>query len=242
MNKKIKFGYFLPLMLIGSLSFASTNSDSPKEVYININSQTGVKLLKSELTYRKYFANEAEQSLKIKRNSENIKNNNCEINKLKKIIIKLIKKEEEEKKNKKISKESYLKNLHKAYIKTNKFKDLKKIPISYNEKKKVCITKYIPVIKGIEGSYFKYKTDKTFTVTYPLAGYFKYPILKINREGLLYKGDKFVSDMYTKAGWVHIKNKGWIKGYKIYPRVINKVTKEDIMKWTVKYNKKIICN
>jgi len=40
--------------------------------------------------------------------------------------------------------------------------------------------------------------------------------------------------MWTYAGWVHAMNKGWVKGYKLYPKFVQKKVKNK-KNYKVKY-------
>ena len=107
--------------------------------------------------------------------------------------------------------------------------------------KKNCVDKKYLDTSNISKSYYSFDKDKEFRVTYNVAGTFNLPVLGIDREKLLKKGTTFKADMYTKAGWVHIKNGNWVKGYKLYPRMLNHTTNEDKQKWASKYITKTIC-
>ena len=70
-------------------------------------------------------------------------------------------------------------------------------------------------------SYFKYKDIKTFTVSGSNnIDLFEYPLVEMSPMGeKLNKGEKYNADMYTAGGWVHFVDKGWVKGYLLYPQV-----------------------
>lgn len=75
--------------------------------------------------------------------------------------------------------------------------------------------------KEVKGSYSDYRYDKTFTVSVDALEEYEMPVLSANKvnRGMLTKGTQFVADKYTKAGWVHVKDGGWVRGFLIYPRV-----------------------
>jgi len=221
----------LTFLALSSAVFASSNT------YIDIDTKIGNKLFQNEMAYQEYLKKEALQNLRINESQKIADRNTCEIQRIKKVLVKLIKERERERgyvKYTPISKEtSNSTNLVK--VNTKKAEEI------FNIKKKTdktkCTKKLIKVIdkSHIEESYFKYKIPKQFRVTYKLAGEFKYPVLKSEVSNMLYKNNTFKADMYTKAGWVHNINGGWIKGYKLFPRIENKTTQKDIEKWGMKY-------
>lgn len=86
-----------------------------------------------------------------------------------------------------------------------------------------CKTKTILDIdkEELAHSYFKYKEQKTFTVSGSnTIDLFEYPLVEMLPTGeKLNKGEKYNADMYTAGGWVHFVDKGWVKGYLLYPQV-----------------------
>ncbi len=190
------------LPLLSTLIVCSIGANEIKAIDLDINSKEG---------YRVYLENKLhnESILKDKINQQKINNlkkklhkQECDLNLVRKSVVKIIK-------NTKLNKRSSANTT------------------SSNSCKKNCIIKKIPV--DIEKSYFKYKTPKTFKVT-KRANVYKYPLIGIPKIKKLNVGTKFKADMYTKAGWVHYKNEGWVKGYRIYPSLKNNTTKDDIKK------------
>lgn len=91
--------------------------------------------------------------------------------------------------------------------------------------KKDCITKTIRVVdkKTIKHSYYKMSPEKEFKVSRENFTYvYEYPVLGEKKLSKLMKGDKFIADKYTAAGWVHAKGKGWVKGYVLSPKLLRK--------------------
>jgi len=247
MNKKIKI-LTLSLITAGTLLSASVNKNNTKDIYINIQSKVGTELLKSEIMYKNYLQNEAIQNKKIEINRNLFKKNSCEINKIKKVLIKMIKSNGySDMERVSMEKDLTKQKAKKEVISKIKYNNLPILKVSENNiklikesRKKSCITTKVIDTSDIKRSFYIYKTPKKFKVT-RVAGTFENPILGLKRKSLLKKGDIFIGDMYTKAGWVHIKGGDWVKGYKVYPRVLNKTTKEDKKKWSTKYITKIIC-
>ncbi len=70
-------------------------------------------------------------------------------------------------------------------------------------------------------SYFKYKEPKQFTVSsINNADLYEYPLVEVQPTSeKVMKGEKYNADMYTAGGWVHFVDKGWVKGYLLYPQV-----------------------
>jgi len=220
----------LSLAVLTSLAFAAEETNT-KDIYINVDSELGSKLFNSEKSYKKYLEKEDSQNKKIVVLENKIEKNNCEIVRLKKAIVRLIK----------INSKIVEKDTQKTEVKyinietlptlNSLLKEDSKIPHT----KEICVTKKKIDTTGIEESYYKYKNTKTFKVVYNKAGEFNYPVIGSHVKGMLHKNDKFKADMFTKAGWVHNINGGWVKGYKLYPKVENKTTTEDIKKWGLKY-------
>jgi len=152
---------------------------------------------------------------------EQLSKNSCDIGKLKLAVVKLIHKVEDlENINNKLKKENI--NLSNELTKTlEKTKDLNQI-LEPKKEELICTTKKVLVKKSvnekvIEGSYKKFKRNQTFTARNDLSIYIL-PILGSEKtEYSLKKGESFVADKWTYAGWVHVKDKGWVKGYKLNP-------------------------
>jgi len=215
-----------------TLSFSAENIEQTKEsnIYLTVDSEIGKQLFQSELAYKEYLEKEAIQNVKIARANNLASKNSCEIVKLKKALAKLIKLHSQNNSRKVIN----IKDLPKLNVETEKATEI----LTGKKKPKVaCKKKLVKVIdtSHIKESYFAYKTPKKFKVTYNKAGEFEYPLIDSKVNKMLHKNDRFEADMYTKAGWVHKVNGGWVKGYKLWPKVLNKTTKEDIKKWGMKY-------
>lgn len=221
-------------MTIALSATAFATETEIKSLNIDIESKIGAEIFKSELAYANYLKNESIQNLKITTNSESIVANNCEIAKLKKALVKLIK-------ERNVIDTSPVPS---SRVATSEFfsvenvnKKIKSVNSVVKKKEKEICTKTKKIVNTdrIHESYYSFKNPKTFKVTYSVAGLFKFPVLGIERDSLLKRGDIFKADMYTKAGWVHVVDKGWIKGYKIFPRVKNNTSKKDIEKWSSTY-------
>ena len=73
-------------------------------------------------------------------------------------------------------------------------------------------------MKVLKGSFKRFKKEHTFTAkkdlkVYPLPELGVKPYTDIN----ITKNTKFQADMFTYAGWIHAKEKGWVKGYLLKP-------------------------
>jgi len=247
MKKKIKL-LTMSLMAAGTLLSASVDTNNTKDIFIDIQSKVGTELLKSEIMYKNYLQNEAIQNKKIAINKSLSEKNACEINKLKKALVKMIKSSGySDMERVHIEEGLFKEEAKKKAVVNTKYNNLPILKVGENTnkiieeaRKKSCVRTKIVDTSDIEKSFYVYKTPRTFKVT-RVAGTFKNPILGLKRKKLLKKGETFIGDMYTKAGWVHIKGGDWVKGYKVYPRVLNKTTKEDQKKWATKYITKVIC-
>ena len=230
----------------------SDKNTSVKEMYLDISSGEGKELFKSEIAYNNYLRRESLQNGEIERNKLISEKNACDIAMLKKAVAKLINTGAIKNKDmylKDINSTSVKKdkdNMKKDIIENIKSNEFKTIEESKIAKQKNCRTETSEELdtSKISKSFFKFDKLKQFKVTYNVAGEFDKPVLGISRNKLLLKGAQFKADMFTKAGWVHNINGGWVKGYKLYPRVLNHTTKEDIKKWKSKYKKvtKVICD
>lgn len=149
--------------------------------------------------------------------TEKVEKNSCKIVKLEKALARLISKKSKDKPKLILPVLSNVEIGNYSKIKPN-------VVCTTVKEKKLDLSR-------INESYYKYKTPKKFTVLYRRAGEFNYPVLESSVKHMLHRGDKFVADLYTKAGWVHNVNGGWVKGYKLNPKVSNKVTQADVKKW-----------
>jgi len=225
----------------GGISLLNASQDN---IYVNVDSDIGKKIFQSKAAYDEYLKREREQDLKIKAINSIAEKNACEIVKLKKAIVKLIK-ERELNPNKNLSeiKEDKKRKVN-TYPEKNNYSKLKSlakaIGIKEVDNKQSCKTIVIKKIdtSNIESSYFKYKEPKMFKVIRNNVHVFKYPVIDSEKEDLVYnKNEVFQADMYTKAGWVHDINSGWIKGYKLYPNVKNLTSEDDIRKYSMRYKR-----
>lgn len=99
----------------------------------------------------------------------------------------------------------------------------KKYDIIKKKKKGKCsiITKVYIDKEQIKYSYNKYKKPKKFTVMTKTAYIYNYPALYGTEIiGEFHKGDTFYGDMFTYPGWVHAEGKGWVRGFKLKPKVL----------------------
>ena len=96
-----------------------------------------------------------------------------------------------------------------------------------SETKEVCKDVYTRKkfqVSKINESYIDFSDIKTFKIGRNYVKNFKLPYLEsktssINGKKFYPTGTKVKADMYTKAGWVHIVGEGWVKGYKLSPKV-----------------------
>jgi len=201
------------------------------DIYINKDSSAGQKLLKSELEYKDYLKNKAKMTEESKKRASQIAKNCEDIQMLKEAVAKLILKTES---NSRKIKSSNLKQEEKTNNNENySVKEIKEIgaklytKVENKKDKKICTTKTKRIVdkSRIHESYYKMK-DKEFKVVRKKAYIYKYPVLGEKNIGLIKHNEKFIGDMYTAAGWVHVKNKGWVKGYLLSPKVLMDKTKK----------------
>jgi len=241
------------------------NQNQSFVIVLDKNSKAGQLILKSQKEYLKLLKKKIINT-KINENViEQIRENNCEINNIKIVLAQLIKEVEEIKKSK-ASKEELEKLYKLVQLQSKKIKKLEKelkdnkknkiILISneinylnkYIKKKneKICKVVKIPIYKtkyslaNIEKSYVKYSKPKDFVAKKDLVQY-NYPFLwaKTGKYPIIKKGIYFKGDMWTYAGWVHVKNQGWVRGFLLSPKVLQK--KVNFNKKPTKYIEKVIC-
>ena len=97
------------------------------------------------------------------------------------------------------------------------------VPLKEDKVSKNCkiVTKVFIDKDQIKYSYKKFKEPKTFTVASSKAYIYDYPaLLGTKKVGMLKRGEKFVADMFTYPGWVHYPGKGWLRGFKLKPKVL----------------------
>jgi hypothetical protein len=227
----------ISLLVSACILSTSLLAANNKNIYINVDSDTGSEILKSELEYKNFLIKKAEiTALEKKRIAQTQKN--CEdIKLLKKAVAKLILESQKNKFKKDVYKEE--KNntnpINKKELTKNIFnvKTLKKINLpneieeSKNIKdKKICTnkTKLIVDKSKIHESYYKQK-DTKYRVSRQKSYIYEYPVLGEKSIGVIKHNETFIGDMYTAAGWVHAKNKGWVKGYLLSPKVLYDKTK-----------------
>lgn len=216
MLKKNISAIILSSFLVGNL-FAN-------DIVIDKDSEAGKIILTSDKEYKDYL-------LKISTNKDLEKllyKQECDINMLKTAVAKLIQNVDklnlDKEKLEKITKDI------KSIDTNQKFLE-KKIPkkeIVVEEKKIEC--KKVYKEQNIAGSYIKYIPEREFKVQTNNLEVYKIPNISSEKiEITLNKGDSFKSDKYTKAGWVYVKNSGWVKGYYLYPKVLQEKTGELIL-------------
>jgi len=234
---------------------------------VDKNSTAGQIILKSQEEYLKLLKKRIKMSQINTVALEQIRENNCEIQNIKIVLAKLIQDVEKLKKDKASKKE--LKALYALIEKQNEkinqlkqsLKKEKKQKVQLIEKKidfidrfvnkkhkdeKICRVVKVPVyktqfsLKDISKSYVKYSTPKEFVAQADLLQY-NYPLLwaKTDKYPAIKKGTHFKGDMWTYAGWVHVQGQGWVRGFLLYPKVLQK--KSMFKKKPIKYIEKIIC-
>ena len=213
-------------LLIGCSLFAN-------EIVIDKNSNVGQVILNSDKEYKEYLS-----KIYANKNLEDIiYKHECDINMLKDAVAKLILMMEKGK-DIKVETTAVSKEL-------NRIADENKILSESMEKKEAvktevtCKTIKTPIKyeKGdIKHSFINIIPDKEFKSQVKKLEVYKIPALNSEKEEVTFGfKDKFLGDKYTKAGWVHIKDTGWVKGYEIFPKVMPESV-------DVKYETKEICN
>ncbi len=233
MNKQLTLS-LLSLALCSSLFSAElsgeqnvfpTNSVNKEPAVLNHQDNTSNRKIVETVEQYKAYMDERD-AIRIKEEQKRILQMNeqsCDINKLKSAVAKIIKRLDSMDQNNSSTDITALKDKIKMLELQMNFSQKN----DFNEPKKICSTKKIPVkSKGLnlgsnidnESSYLKFKELKTFKTQYEIPTY-KYPA--VNSEILekrLKTNEEFKADMYTKFGWVHIENGGWVKGYALSPR------------------------
>ncbi len=214
------------------------------EIIIDKNSETGKVILNSDKEYKEYLT-----KIYANKNLEDIiYKHECDINMLKEAVAKLILALE-----KGANVNSELNAVSKKIIEleneNKKLKDKLELPIekqkileeavegNFQKTEKSCVKEKVIKeykLKDIKHSYINIIPDKTFKAQVQTLTVFKLPIVNSETESFtLSKGENFVADKYTKAGWVHIKSGGWVRGYEVYPKVLeekNEVEYEETCK------------
>lgn len=107
------------------------------------------------------------------------------------------------------------------------------------------VTKVYIDKEQIKYSYQKYPEPKRFTVATKKAYIYNYPALYGTKIiGEMHRGDVFEADMFTYPGWVHAKGKGWLRGFKLFPKVLydEKKVDKDKRKSAYVYVKEKVCD
>jgi len=151
---------------------------------------------------------------------------NCDINRLKLAVNKLINKVTIL--EKRVSDLEGIKKVEISSSMVSATENLDKL-VNPEKYKMVCTKKKVRVshkytVGEIEGSFIKFNKPKEFRAGVDLYGYVE-PVLyaKHTDKPLFKRGQKFEGDMWTYAGWIHVKGtKYWVKGYKLVPKVLQK--------------------
>jgi len=253
----------MPSIILANDTNSTIEEDSSNiknySVLINTDSEAGKYILKSEEDYKDYLKKKAEQSKNNQIMADKVSKNCEDIQLLKKGVVKLIIELNNLKKEKLELEKDILKNkkndINNGVHKDNrKSIDIDNIIVKQNNidksinnnqliDKEVCSNEEIKVIdkEELKNSYKKME-EKTFTINVKKTYIYKLPMLGQKNIGELKRGETFKSDTYTKAGWVYIKDKGWVKGYMLSPEILyqrDMNTKEDNLPY--KIEKKVNC-
>lgn len=208
MKNGIKIG-LISVVLAGNI-FAMDSFK--KQIVVNADSENGQKIVNNIEEYNEYMDDKTRLALGNKLPIDQLSEHSCDINKLKEAIAKIIIRLE------KVESKTDIEDLK------NKIKDLELQIANKTEPvtpKTVCKIKKVPVTGGGKedpSHYIKFKKDTFFKAEYKIPQY-SYPVIDSDIEGTdIEQNEKFKADMYTKAGWVHIENKGWVKGYALIPK------------------------
>lgn len=209
------------------------------------NSEAGKKIIKDETDYKAYLHKKGDLVRFDKKRADQLQENSCDINKLKTAVAMLIERVEKlESEGVVVSKEDVVPQVSEGTVSQiadigSKKEDIDNVVAPEPENVMVCKKKKVFASwspEGVKHSYIKYKGLKTFTVTTE-AVQFEYPVIGANEvPSPLVKGTKFQADMWTLAGWVHVVDGGWVKGYVLNPPVYQVKTsykkgKSDSYEW-----------
>lgn len=99
-----------------------------------------------------------------------------------------------------------------GFIKTNK-----KIKKYKKEEPVNCSIKIVHQIPLKFKKFRKFEAEKNLFI-------YKEPVncSSVKTNKILKKGTDFISDKYSKFGWIKIKKSGWVKGYLLNPKIIYK--------------------
>jgi len=167
------------------------------------NKELAINTMKANFVAQKKATNEAlnkvitilsaeKKALKYK-----IESNECDINKLKLAVAKLINKGQKNSK----------------FKTANLFKDIKG--------DKSCTKTLVPdekTLKAVKGSYVKFENQIEYTAAMDLYA-FDIPAVSspYSTNIAITSGQTFMADKWTHAGWIHAVGIGWVKGYKLSP-------------------------
>ena len=88
---------------------------------------------------------------------------------------------------------------------------------------KVKVKKTLNInIQKIKNGFYHFSTNKKFVLK-ENAKVFKYPVFikSFHKNNEIIKKDtSVIADMYNKYGWVHVKNRGWIRGFLLFPKFL----------------------
>lgn len=231
-------------VILSSLLLAS--SIFANEIVIDKNSKTGQVILNSDKEYKEYLS-----KIYANKNLEDILyKHECDLNMLKEAVAKLILTIE-----KKGNIEKEVKTVSEDLIKMSEEHGKLKARVTDSESRKPTLEEFLVGQKAqkvekkcriekrpveyknsdIKHSFINIIPDKEFKSQVKALQVYKIPSLKSEKiEKTLSFNENFLGDKYTKAGWVHIKDTGWVKGYEIYPKVMPESV-------NVKYETKEIC-
>lgn len=197
----------------------------------NINAQS-ISIDTIEVKEKTYIAAAGIDDVSVKtlikaHNNENkINEYQCDTGTLKRAIVKLIEKNVQLEKRVSALETKAPNELTSRFL--SNAKSVKKIdgPIYGPKTKKTSCSK-VKVFKkykvsDLNGSFIKFDKEKTFKVASHKVREFKVPLLgsAVHSDTFLKKGSYVKADMFTRAGWVHIKDGGWVKGFLMYPKVL----------------------
>lgn len=199
-------------------------------IIIEQKTKEGQRILDNIKQYKKYLKYKEVKVAQVEKNS-------CKINILEIAVSKLIKKVNILKENNTKMQHSLDKNLtllkeRSSDLKTSFLRD-QETTTSFNSmapknSKLICSKKKILVKdnisrKEIYASYVRFINPQRYQATKNLFIY-NLPVLGISplKKVEIKKGTSFIADMWTYAGWIHAKGKGWVKGYKLNPKFLQK--------------------
>lgn len=226
----------LPAATIFASEIEKTNSNEKNFLYVNVNTEAGQEILKSEMEYKEYLNKKLSKDMSEKGSVEAY----SELKNIKKAVAKLILEQNSSSSLTKEFKELSIKvnKLEESDIKMseelkliqddlNHFKDSKIFMLNKENNNNLNVKKVIEnnykvkkyTQEELNYSFFKIQ-DKEFMVQNKHALFFKNPVLGEKSIDKKLQGESFIADMYTEAGWVHAKNYGWVKGYLLFPKIM----------------------